>query len=314
MTEMAEKEGTVLIIDDSVESIRLISAILSENIKLLFATDGMAGMHLAEQQRPDLILLDVEMPEMNGYEVSRALKSDSRLCNIPVIFITGNTGHDHEVAALDAGAVDFVAKPLNPPVLKARVRTHLRVQQQNKVIEQNTLKDGFTGLYNRRYFDVALERELSRHQRLGQPLALALIDIDHFKEYNDYYGHVDGDRCLLQVAHCIQMSARRPSETVARYGGEEFSIILPHTDSDTAKRFAEHLCASIRALNIPHLTSGAGAIVTISAGIVSEVPARDYNAPVLIGAADAALYQAKLLGRNRAVVVAGTGNPDRPTC
>lgn len=308
MTEAAEKEGTVLIIDDSVESIRLISAILSENVKLLFATDGMSGMHLAEQQRPDLILLDVEMSEMNGYEVCSALKSDTRLCNIPVIFITGNTGREYEVAALDAGAVDFVLKPFNPPVLSARVRTHLRLQQQKMIIEQSALKDGLTGLNNRHYFDVALERELSRHQRLGQPLTLALIDIDHFKEYNDYYGHVDGDRCLQQVARSIQMSARRPGETVARYGGEEFSVILPHTDSDTAKRYAEHLCSTIRTLNIPHLTFGATAIVTISAGIVSEIPIQHYNVPELIGAADAALYQAKLLGRNRAVIAARTGN------
>lgn len=308
MTEAAEKEGTVLIIDDSVESIRLISAILSENIKLLFAIDGMSGIHLAEQQRPDLILLDVEMSEMNGYEVCSALKSDTRLCDIPVIFVTGNTGRDNEVAALDAGAVDFVLKPFNPPVLIARVRTHLRLQQQKVMLEQSTLKDGLTGLYNRRYFDVALERELSRHQRLGQPLTLAIVNIDNFKEYNDYYGHVDGDRCLQQVARCIQMSARRPGETAARYGGEEFSVILPHTNSDTAKRYAEHLCATIRTLNIPHLAFGTAAIVTISAGIVSEIPVQNFNVPVLIGAADAALYQAKLLGRNRAVITTRTEN------
>lgn len=302
MPELDAGSNPILIIDDSADTIRLLSGMLKDQGTILFATNGETGIRLAQLQQPALILLDVEMAGMNGYEVCAALKTDPATKDCAVIIVTANTGMEHEIAALEAGAVDFISKPFNPPVVRARVQTHLRLQQHAAIMRQLANRDGLTGLYNRRYLDERLSQEFERHRRQQLPLALAIIDVDHFKAYNDYYGHPQGDACLQGVANAINTVASRPGELVARYGGEEFAVILPHTDAAGAEKYGRWLCALVGDLQIPHQGSATAPTVTISVGLVAMVPPVQGSTQQLIAAADQALYQAKTAGRNRAIV------------
>jgi PleD family two-component response regulator len=192
--QTADGKPQILIIDDSIEVIRSLSALLSDKAEILFATSPEKGIYIANKIRPDLILLDVEMPLMDGFEVCRRLKSDPITCDSVVIFVTGHSNSEHEVAALHAGAIDFLSKPLVPAVVRARVQTHLSLIEKTKLLTRLAKYDGLTGIYNRRYFDTQLSEELRRHQRQSISLGLAIVDIDHFKDYNDGYGHLRGDR------------------------------------------------------------------------------------------------------------------------
>ncbi|MFZ6046980.1 diguanylate cyclase domain-containing protein [Pseudomonas sp. CR3202] len=302
MPEPDAEPNLILIIDDSADTIRLLSGMLKDQGQILFATSGEMGIQLAQSRQPALILLDVEMTGMNGYEVCTALKADAATKECAVIIITAHTGMDSEIRALEAGAVDFITKPFNPPVVRARVQTHLRLQQHTAMMRQLANRDGLTGLYNRRCFDESLAQEFERHRRQHSPLALALIDIDHFKAYNDHYGHPQGDVCLQRVATAIDTVARRPGELVARYGGEEFVIILPHSDTHGARKYGERLCEVVRNLQLAHQASETADQVTISVGVASLVPSVESTTLQLIALADQALYQAKAAGRNRAIV------------
>ncbi len=302
MPELDAEPNLILIIDDSADTIRLLSGMLKDQGQILFATSGEMGIGLAQSRQPALILLDVEMTGMNGYEVCAALKADPATKECAVIIVTAHTGMDSEIRALEAGAVDFITKPFNPPVVRARVQTHLRLQQHTAMMRQLANRDGLTGLYNRRCFDEFLTQEFERHRRQRLPLALALIDIDHFKAYNDHYGHPQGDVCLQRVATAIDTVARRPGELVARYGGEEFVIILPHIDAHGARKYGERLCEVVRNLQLAHQASETAATVTISVGVASLVPTVESTTLQLIALADQALYQAKAAGRNRAIV------------
>ncbi|MBC9251246.1 hypothetical protein A9179_13255 [Pseudomonas alcaligenes] len=302
MPELDPESNLILIIDDSPDAIRLLNSMLKDLGRILFATNGEAGIQLAQREQPALILLDVEMAGMNGYEVCTALKTAPTTQDCAIIIVTANTGMEHEIAALEAGAVDFISKPFNPPVVRARVQTHLRLQQHAAMMRQLVNRDGLTGLYNRRYLDEVLVQEFERHRRQHLPLALAIIDVDHFKAYNDHYGHPQGDACLQRVARAINTVARRPGELVARYGGEEFAVIVPHTDTADAEKYGQWLCELIRELQIPHQHSATAPQVTISVGLVSVVPSGQGSVQQLLAAADQALYQAKSDGRNRAIV------------
>ena len=288
----------ILIIDDSTDAIRLLGGILSDLGKVIFATNGPAGIALAREQRPQLVLLDVEMHGMDGYEVCRALKSDPNIPDCSVMFVTARSTMESEIAALEAGAVDFVMKPLNAPIVRARVRTHLKLQRASEALARLANRDGLTGLYNRRYFDEHVEQEFLRHRRQGLPLALAFVDIDYFKRYNDHYGHQAGDDCLRKVAHAIARGLQRPGETIARYGGEEFVVILPYTNVVDAERYGTLLCKEIGALGLAHAESDAADHVTISVGLTSRVPGPGGDIRSMLLAADKALYQAKGAGRN----------------
>ncbi|MCO6060298.1 diguanylate cyclase [Pseudomonas sp. MOB-449] len=302
MPELHAEPNLILIIDDSADTIRLLSGMLKTQGQILFATSGEKGIGLARSQRPTLILLDVELGGMNGYEVCAALKADPATRDCAVIIVTAHTGMDSEIRALEAGAVDFITKPFNPPVVQARVQTHLRLQQHTAMMRQLANRDGLTGLCNRRCFDEALMQEFERHRRHRLPLALALIDIDHFKAYNDHYGHPEGDICLQRVAKAIDAVARRPGELVARYGGEEFVVILPHSDAHSARRYGDRLCEVVRSLELAHQASETADKVTISVGVASLVPTVQSTSQQLIALADQALYQAKTAGRNRAIL------------
>lgn len=293
-----EERSLILIIDDNIDSIRLLAGMLKGQARILFATSGEAGLQIARQRRPQLILLDVEMPGMDGYETCRRLKTDSETASCTVIFITAHANMESEVRGLEAGALDFIAKPLNPPVVAARVRTHLKLRHDAELLAQLAQHDGLTGLFNRRYFDDQVAKEFARHRRQQQAMALAFVDIDHFKRYNDLYGHQEGDICLQAVARAIDESTRRPGEIAARYGGEEFVVILPHTTPEEAQKYGEHLCERIIQLNLPHTDSSATDKVSISVGVASLVPGESDTPHKLIAQADQALYEAKTAGRN----------------
>ncbi|WP_374580809.1 diguanylate cyclase domain-containing protein [Pseudoduganella sp.] len=297
-------ESTILIIDDNPDTIRLLSAMLRDQARMLFATNGLAGLEIARAQRPQLILLDVEMKSMDGFEVCARIMADPDLRHCPVIFVTASVGIDSEIACLDAGAVDFITKPLNGAVVQARVRTHLRLQAALASLDTLANKDGLTGLANRRAFDEQFAVEVARHRRQQSALGVALVDVDHFKLYNDHYGHQLGDECLRRVAQALAQCTRRPGELVARYGGEEFVVLLPNTTADEMQRYGQWICSQVASLQLPHAASPVASQVTISVGLVSAVPGPQAAPGQLLELADRALYEAKRNGRNRSAMAA----------
>jgi diguanylate cyclase (GGDEF)-like protein len=295
-------QNTILIIDDNADTIRLLSTMVREQGRVLFATSGAAGLELARVQRPQLILLDVEMQGMDGFAVNERIRRDPDLRSCAVIFVTAQSSPEAEIACLDAGAVDFIPKPLNAAVVQARVRTHLRLQAALAALDELANQDGLTGLYNRRYFDRQLAAEFARHRRHHLPLGIVLVDVDDFKLFNDRYGHQRGDACLEEVAEALRDGARRPGELAARYGGEEFVVLLPNTTPDALARYGDWLCRRIAALGIPHPGASAAPHVTASIGLCARIPAESDTAQAMLHAADMALYRAKRAGRNRSVL------------
>ncbi len=293
---------SVLVIDDDPLCLGLLGGILRDLATVYMARTGIEGLALARLHRPTLILLDIEMQGMNGYQVCNQIRSDPALQQCAVIFVTGRSSMDAEVDALDAGAVDFINKPLSIPVVRARVRTHLKLQQSLFKLQILADRDGLTGLYNRRFFDAHFETEFARHRRHQLPLAVALIDVDLFKSFNDAYGHQAGDTCLMRIGSAIREGSKRAGEIVARYGGEEFVAILPYTSFQSTEMYGQNLLDMVRKLAIPHAASSVALHVTISVGVASVIPDRHGDACGLLGSADQALYQAKSLGRNQVVV------------
>jgi diguanylate cyclase (GGDEF)-like protein len=256
-------------------------------------------------KQPDLVLLDVVMPDMDGYQVLARLRADPATRDTPVIFVTAQDDVAAEARGLDAGAVDFIAKPIHPSVVRARVRTHLQLKAQADVLRQAAFIDGLTGVYNRRCFDARLADELRRSARNGAPLALVMADVDHFKRYNDRYGHQAGDDCLRRIAATLRATLRRPADLVARWGGEEFACLLGDTDAAGALDVAQHLEQAVRALRIAHADAPPAQVVTISAGVAAWTPGSPADAVALFAAADARLYAAKQAGRGRVCSEAG---------
>ncbi len=241
------------------------------------------------------------MDGIDGFEVCRRLKANPFTTAIPVLFVTAGDDEDYEVQALELGAADFITKPLRPAIVRARVDTQLVLRKHMVMMEDLVNLDGLTELFNRRYFDDQLETEIARHRRQQQSIALALIDVDHFKRYNDGLGHQSGDDCLRRIAVTLKSHARRPGEVVARYGGEEFVIIIPNTSVEEAERYGTWLCERITDLKLTHPNS-VTKYVSISIGIVSCIPKFDVTPRELVELADQALYAAKNTGRNQCVV------------
>ncbi|WP_043634647.1 GGDEF domain-containing protein [Chromobacterium haemolyticum] len=298
MSNVVEANSPILIIDDSVTNIKIMSSLLADKAPIIFAMTGRAGIDAARRHQPLLILLDVEMPEVNGYEVCRRLKEDASTVDIPIIFVTSHQDAQHEIQALEAGAVDFISRPLNFPIVRARVHTHLTLKKQADLLKQLANCDGLTQLYNRRYFDKQLEVEWLRHLRQRQSLGLAMIDVDDFKKYNDTYGHLEGDACLQRVAQGLLSSTQRSGELVTRYGGEEFAVVLPGTDEAQACQYGEWICHKIRSLAIPHEGITSRRVVAVSVGIATCIPSKHESPSHLVKQADVALYQAKQGGRD----------------
>ena len=224
------KQPCLLIVDDQPINIQALYRIFAPDHRVLMATSGAKALAVCRDDPPDLVLLDVVMPEMDGYEVCARLKADEATRDIPVIFVTSHTDAAEETKGLELGAVDFIAKPVNPAVVRARVKTHISLKAQSDLLRQMVFIDGLTGVANRRCFDETLNVEWRRSVRNSSPLALLLLDVDHFKRFNDRYGHQAGDDCLRRVASAIKVHLLRPGDLVSRYGGEEFACILPATD------------------------------------------------------------------------------------
>lgn len=287
----------LLVVDDQPINIQVMHQIFAGEYQVFMATTGQQAINLCKVNPPDLVLLDIVMPQMDGYEVCRQLKEDATTRDIPIIFVTAHTDTDQETQGLALGAVDFITKPVVPAVVKARVRTHVTLKQQGDLLRKMVFLDGLLGVFNRRYFDQQLATELARAQRSGAALSVLMIDVDFFKRYNDTYGHLAGDDCLRRVATAIRGALRRPADVVARYGGEEFACILPETPLDHATAIAHGLEQDIRALEIPHSSSDAGAVVSVSIGVCCKPAGASAAAGDLVDQADAQLYKAKHGGR-----------------
>ncbi|MBI4983773.1 MAG: diguanylate cyclase [Rhodocyclales bacterium] len=297
---MPPKMPSILLVDDVPSNLDVLAEALRLEYRIKIATNGPDALRIAaEEPQPDLILLDVMMPGMDGFEVCRRLKDNAETKNIPVVFVTASDGSADEQRGLDLGALDYITKPFHLPILRARVRNLVALKTRADLLESLAHCDALTGIPNRRRFDEALETEWLRCQRNALPLAVLMIDIDHFKLYNDHFGHGAGDRCLVTLATLLTRFLARAADLAARYGGEEFVVILPETDLDGAARLAERLRQQVVAQGIPHAPAAGVRHVTISVGCAAVVPADGKPSAGLLAAADLKLYEAKERGRNR---------------
>ena len=296
----------LLVVDDQRINILVLNELFRNDCEVFMATNGEQALQICRAQLPDLVLLDVQMDGIDGFEVCRRLKADAESRNIPVIFITAQGGEADEVRGLQLGAVDFIAKPINPVIVRARVQTHLTLKLQSDILRSMALLDGLTGVANRRKFDEQLLRDWRQSQREQTSLSLILVDVDHFKRYNDHYGHQAGDAALQAVARVLTSTLRRPHDLLARYGGEEFVGVLPNTGLSEAVKLAERMQAGVRALNLEHSGSPEAQVVTISLGVATVVARSDLAPQALVEAADQQLYAAKQAGRARVCAAALT--------
>ena len=289
------REPRVLAIDDSILIHRLLKEQLrSENVEIHSASCAAEGLALARSLDPEVILLDVNLPDIDGYEVLSSLKTDAHTREIPVIFLSGSAETTDKVRGLDMGAIDFVIKPFDVTELKARVRAAIRLRTLLRLLAQRAQLDGLTGLWNQTYLDSRLRQELADARRHERPLALLICDVDRFKSINDRWGHPFGDRVLERVAQLL--SSGRAGDVPCRYGGEEFALIMPDTKSDGARVVAERLRESLERQKWPNRLD---LIVTASFGISDLDRAVSKSSDSLICSADDALYKAKQAGRNR---------------
>ena len=295
-----QRMARLLVVDDQPINIQALYQAFRDDHQVLMATHGEQALKLAAEKQPDLVLLDVVMPGMDGHEVCRRLKADPATRDIPVIFVTAPHDEASETQGLELGAVDFISKPINPKIVRARVKTHLTLKAQADMLRQWVYLDGLTGVYNRRFFDERLAGEWARSTRNGSELGLVLLDVDFFKRYNDRHGHQAGDDTLRRVAAALPRTTKRPGDLVARYGGEEFVCLLPETGLAGALEVARQLREQVAALNIEHGASEVSGHVSVSLGVSARPSRLEGAAAQLLAAADLALYQAKSQGRNRA--------------
>ncbi len=292
----------ILIVDDEKINLKILADLLQDRYTLILAQNGTRALELATgKDPPDLILLDVVMPEINGYEVLKQLKDNPVSHKIPVIFVTALNSPEEEEKGLRLGAVDYIIKPFSPPIVRMRVRNHLRFLRQYRLVEQLALLDGLTEIPNRRHFDEVFKREYARAQRNETALSIAMADVDFFKQYNDFYGHAMGDTVLQKIAKALQESLKRPADSVARYGGEEFIMILPETDVISASAVAERARRAISGLNISHARSNVADYVTISIGLATGFPGPGASPEEIMRQADQNLYRAKHNGRDQVI-------------
>ena len=328
LLENLPKKEYILVVDDTPHNLQLLLNMLTrKGYEAMGVSDGIKALADMQDKLPDLVLLDINMPNINGFEVCQKLKSGDRTRDIPIIFVSARDEVLDKVQAFSLGGVDYITKPFQIAEVLARVENQLtlrRLQQQlqaqneqlkqeidhrvvaetllqeaNKKLEQLVNLDGLTQLANRRCFDEYLEQEWQRLGREQLPLSLIMCDIDFFKNYNDTYGHVTGDDCLRKVSGVIKESVRRPADLAARYGGEEFVLVLPNTDIEGAVSIAESIRHQLSDLAIPHEDSPVSQFVTLSLGVTCLTPKVDSNPSVLLTAADYALYRAKELGRDQ---------------
>ncbi|ALG67013.1 diguanylate cyclase domain-containing protein [Beggiatoa leptomitoformis] len=314
---------TILIVDDVPANVGVLFDFLSSNgFEVLVARNGESALQIIETARPHLILLDIMMPGIDGFETCRRIKANKTTNEIPVIFMTALTDIVDKVKGFKLGAVDYVTKPFHQEEVLARVSTHLKIhylqtelqdknkelqekeaalQKANKELADLVSQDGLTQIANRRRFDEYLQLQWAQMLRVNYPLTLMMCDVDFFKNYNDEYGHQAGDECLKQIATALTQCVKRSVDLVARYGGEEFALILPNTNQEGAMRIAEMIHQAIAQRQITHKKSKIANFITLSIGISSVIPTTENNPHLLISVADKALYRAKEQGRNQTV-------------
>lgn len=297
-----EQQSTILIVDDDSSNIELLASLFENEHEVLFAMEGERAIEIAAKSAPDVILLDIVMPGMDGFEVCSRLKAEPLTKDIPIIFVTGMGDVHAEKKGLELGAMDYISKPINPPVVKMRVSNQIALKRARDQLARLAVTDGLTGLANRRRFDEVLDLEHARHMRSGKFLTLIMLDIDHFKLFNDTYGHVCGDDCLKAVAGIVSRTARRATDLAARFGGEEFACILPDTSaSEGCLVVAERIRQGVFDLRIPHKSSPTAPYVTVSLGVACIKCSQTTSPSTLVKLADEQLYKAKTAGRNQAV-------------
>ncbi|TVP53366.1 MAG: diguanylate cyclase [Halomonadaceae bacterium] len=305
MSHEVQKQ-TILIVDDEPANIQVLGNLLKDEYHIKVASSGEKALTIVQDQTqtpPDLVLLDIQMPGIDGYEVCRRIKEDPYTGGIVIIFVTARSALSDEEKGLKLGAVDYISKPVSPAIVRARVDTHMNLKRKTDMLERLALIDGLTGIHNRRYFDEQFEKELGRSRREGSPLAVVMMDIDHFKSFNDNYGHGAGDSCLQKVAQALTDTLSRPGDSLCRYGGEEFIALLPGNDIKGARVVAERLRETLEALSITHDYCKTAPVVTLSLGAAAVGPGQQQkmDGESLLQRADTALYRAKKTGRNRVV-------------
>ncbi|WP_159119876.1 GGDEF domain-containing response regulator [Alteromonas sp. KUL150] len=291
------KRCRVLIVDDDEISALVVSTMLAKTAITEFLCKSTLVLEKCVSMQPDLILLDVNMPVKNGLEVCKELKASPATEDIPVMFMTGNVEHSAQEACWKAGATDFIVKPILAMTLVHRVRNILMNGLRMKFLSQVSFRDQLTGLCNRHYLNTEVNAALKSAARSGKPFSVIVIDIDLFKSYNDTYGHLAGDTCLVAVAKAIKSSVQRPSDIVIRFGGEEFVVALPDTDVRGVKLVASRILENVEALHIENLSSP-GKRVTVSAGYAGVSTRQLTTLDSIINQADLALFEAKQAGRN----------------
>lgn len=292
-------KDTILVVDDERGNRAILTDLLGDNYKLILAKNGTQALVRAREHLPDLILLDVLMPEMNGHQLIKVLKQDDVTRHIPVIFISALDSVGDEERGLELGAVDYITKPFHPAIVKARVRNHLQAFHQRQMLERLANIDPLTGIPNRRHFEETLKNEARRCARTGIPLSLVMVDVDYFKDFNDHYGHGAGDLILRNIAKTIQGELNRPGDFVARYGGEEFVLVLPEIDVAGGQIVTEKIRAAVEALQEQHARSDVSEWITVSlGGATVESTLNQAEVGELLQMADRRLYEAKRQGRN----------------
>lgn len=292
---------TVLVVDDDFINKEILVHGLKNDYQVVTAESGQEALEVADKIQPDTILLDIIMPDMDGYQVCRTLKSTHRTQKIPIIFSTSKCSDEDEVLGLSMGASDYITKPFNMALVRARVRNQVLLKQKTDLLEQLVSVDGLTEIPNRRYFDEIFEQEWRRAIRNQYPISVCMMDIDCFKQFNDNYGHTAGDDCLVSVARVLATISKRAGDFVARYGGEEFVYVWPNCQIEQSRKMAEKARQAVYELAIPHEFSQAESMVTISLGVASFIPTQGQARKELLDIADEKLYEAKQSGRNRVV-------------
>ena len=299
-----QNKNTILVVDDMTTTLLLLHDLLKDTYEVKIAKSGTKALEILESPNDiDLILLDIEMPDINGYDVCKRIKNNETIKNIPIIFITGRTSQEDEEYGLNLGAIDYITKPFNKAIVKLRIKNYLDLKIKNDMLEKLSMYDGLTNIRNRRFFDETFEKTFNEIKRDKKSLAVLMIDIDFFKPYNDNYGHGQGDETLRKVAKALEKTIKRASDFVARYGGEEFVILLKDINKDGVEAVANNLLNAIRELKITHEFSKIENYVTVSIGVSYYNSNSDVTKLELLLKADETLYNVKNSGRNNFAIL-----------
>ena len=295
---MDEKKNCLLIVDDDESNLAVLKHILEKDYIVYTANNGPSALEKAAEYLPDLVLLDIVMTGMDGYQVLAALKNAEATQKIPVMFITGLNSDEYEEKGLSLDAVDYIGKPFTTEIVKLRVRNQIQIINELRAIERISLIDGLTNIPNRRSFDSRMEMDWKQAVREKTPISILMMDVDKFKIYNDVYGHQQGDVVLKIVANLFMHSLRRATDFAARWGGEEFAVLLPNTPLSGALGVAEYIRSEVEKIEIP-CDDKSVTKVTVSIGVNTLIPDASSSPDQFIAGADEALYMAKQAGRNR---------------